>query len=144
LQLELLGGFRLKGPQGDIDLGAGKLCGLLAYLACTAPEPQPRDRLMNLFWGSHFEPQARQNLRQALSRLRRALGNGAISGNDEAVTLVQGAITCDATAFETSLQDGSPDALERSVVLYQDAFLSNITIREDAWSEWSAAQRTHH
>jgi TolB-like protein/two-component SAPR family response regulator len=142
LQLELLGGFRLKGPQGDIDLGAGKLCGLLAYLACTAPEPQPRDRLMTLFWGSHFEPQARQNLRQALSRLRRALGSGAISGNEEAVTLVQGAIACDATAFETSLQDGSPDALERSVVLYQDAFLSNITIREEAWSEWSAAQRT--
>ena len=142
LQLELLGGFRLKGPQGDIDLGAGKLCGLLAYLACTAPEPQPRDRLMTLFWGSHFEPQARQNLRQALSRLRRALGSGAISGNQEAVTLVKGAIACDATAFEISLQDGSAHALERSVALYQDAFLSNIIIREEAWSEWSAAQRT--
>src|ERR1043166_6694036 len=99
LQLERLGGVRLKGPQGDIDLGAGKLCGLLAYLACTAPEPQPRDQLMTLFWGSHFEPQARQNLRQALSRLRRALGSGAISGEEETGTLGKGAIACGGTGF---------------------------------------------
>jgi hypothetical protein len=44
---------------------------LLAYLACTQPIPQQREKLATMLWGSHFEAQARQNLRQALSRLRR-------------------------------------------------------------------------
>src|SRR4051794_40542920 len=69
LNLMLLGRFRLTGPQGEIDLGSPKLCGLLAFPPCAAPEPQPRDRLMTLFWGSHFDAQAKQNLRQALTRL---------------------------------------------------------------------------
>jgi DNA-binding SARP family transcriptional activator len=63
--LSLLGGFELIGPDGVVDLPSKKLAGLLAYLACTAPRPQPRERLSALFWGSHFDAQAKQNLRQA-------------------------------------------------------------------------------
>jgi DNA-binding SARP family transcriptional activator len=71
--LSLLGRFALAGPDGPVDLPNKKLAGLLAYLACTAPTPQPREKLATLLWGSHFEAQARQNLRQALFRLRRML-----------------------------------------------------------------------
>ena len=74
-QLSLLGRFELSGPDGAIvDLTSKKLAGLLAFLACTAPQAHSRDKLMTLLWGSHFDAQARQNLRQALSRLRRVLG----------------------------------------------------------------------
>ena len=62
--LSLLGAFELTGPDGVVDLPSKKLAGLLAYLACTAPKPQPRERLMALFWGSHFDAQAKQNLRR--------------------------------------------------------------------------------
>jgi DNA-binding SARP family transcriptional activator len=141
-RLTLLGRFQLAGPHGNIDLGSRKLCGLLAFLACTAPEPQPRDRLMTLFWGSHFDAQARQNLRQALSRLRRALGDGVIVGDDEAVTLTTGAVACDVTAFELAIRTRSSDALEAAVGLYQGAFLTSVTIKEEGWSDWVAAQRT--
>ena len=55
-QLSLLGRFELSGPKGPIDLTSRKLAGLLAFLACTAPEPHSRDKLMTLLWGSHFEP----------------------------------------------------------------------------------------
>jgi len=55
-----------------------KAAGLLAFLACTAPESQRRERLIDLLWGSHFETQARQNLRQTLYVLRRALGDASI------------------------------------------------------------------
>ncbi len=68
--LSLLGGFELTGPLGVVDLPSKKLAGLLAYLACTAPRPQPREKLSALLWGSHFDAQAKQNLRQALFRLR--------------------------------------------------------------------------
>jgi hypothetical protein len=73
-RLSLLGRFDLTGPDGPVDLPSKKLAGLLAYLACSAPVPQPREKLATLLWGSHFEAQARQNLRQALFRLRQTLG----------------------------------------------------------------------
>src|SRR5260370_36106404 len=73
-KLSLLGSFALSGPDGSVDLSSKKLVGLLAYLALTGPAPRSRDNLVGLLWGSHFEVQARQNLRQALFRLRRARG----------------------------------------------------------------------
>ena len=75
--LSLLTRFELTGPAGPVELSNKKLAGLLAYLACTAPLPQPRQKLATLLWGSHFGTQAQQNLRQALFRLRRALGPDA-------------------------------------------------------------------
>src|SRR5215470_19648900 len=94
-QLSLLGRFELAGPDGPVDLTSKKLAGLLAFLACTAPEPQNRDKLMTLLWGSHFEAQARQNLRQALTRLRRVLGHDVLIGDGDEVSLAQ-AVDCDA------------------------------------------------
>src|SRR5215510_3646468 len=66
-QLSLLGRFELIGPDGPIDLTSRKLAALLAFLACSAPQAHSRDKLMTLLWGSHFDAQARQNLRQALT-----------------------------------------------------------------------------
>ena len=37
-RLSLLGRFELTGPDGPVDLPSKKLAGLLAYLACTAPQ----------------------------------------------------------------------------------------------------------
>jgi DNA-binding SARP family transcriptional activator len=67
-QLSLLGRFGLSGPDGPIDLNSRKLAALLAFLAGSAPQAHSRDKLMTLLWGSHFNAQARQNLRQAPSR----------------------------------------------------------------------------
>ncbi|MGE4079467.1 MAG: winged helix-turn-helix domain-containing protein, partial [Reyranella sp.] len=83
--LALLGGFKLTGPEGVVDLAGGKLAGLLAYLACMTPRPQSREKLSTLLWGSHFDAQAKQNLRQALARLRRVLGQDALRGDGETV-----------------------------------------------------------
>ena len=89
-RLSLLGRFELTGPDGVVDLPSKKLAGLLAYLACTAPVPQPREKLATLLWGSHFEAQARQNLRQALFRLRKVLGEDALESDGEVVLLNRG------------------------------------------------------
>src|ERR1700737_93898 len=93
--LSLLGGFELTRPDGVVDLPSKKLAGLLAYLACTAPVPQPREKLTSLLWGSHFDTQARQNLRQALYRLRRSLGQDALVGDGDEISLAPGVIDCD-------------------------------------------------
>ena len=81
------GRVQLAGPDGPVDLPNKKLAGLLAYLACTAPQPQQREKLSALLWGSHFDAQAKQNLRQALFRLRKIVGQDALQGDGEIVVL---------------------------------------------------------
>ena len=140
-QLSLLGPFELSGPDGPVDLTSKKLAALLAFLACAAPQAHSRDKLMTLLWGSHFDTQARQNLRQALTRLRRVLGEDALISSGESVSLQPGIIACDVARFEELLADGSRDALIGAVGLYKGGLLANIVIPEEAWTEWIGAQR---
>jgi TolB-like protein/DNA-binding SARP family transcriptional activator len=140
-QLALLGRFELTGPDGPVGLTNRKLAGLLAFLACAAPKPHSRDKLMTLLWGSHFERQARQNLRQALTKLRRMLGEDALITSGEAVSLQPGVLACDVAQFERLLSEGTRDALNAAVGLYRDCPLADIDIPEEVWSEWLGVQR---
>lgn len=139
LQLSLLGRFQLRGPTGPIDLGSKKLCALVAYLACTGGVS--RDRLTTLLWGSHFDVQARQNLRKALSRLRGSLGEDVLIADDVMVVLQQGKVATDLAQFEALIAENMPESLATAAALYRDAFLADISIAEEAWNEWLRAQR---
>jgi DNA-binding SARP family transcriptional activator len=140
-QLSLLGPFELSGSDRPLDLTSKKLAALLAFLACTAPQAHSPDKLMTLLWGSHFEAQARQNLRQALTRLRRILGEDAVISSGESVSLQPGVLACDVMQFEGLLGDGSRDALNGAVGLYRGPLLAEIAIPEEAWTEWLDVQR---
>jgi TolB-like protein/DNA-binding SARP family transcriptional activator len=141
LKLSLLGHFELAGPEGRIDLTSKKLAALLAFLACAAPQPQRRDKLMTLLWGSYPEAQARQNLRQALTRLRRVLGEDVFITRGETVSLRPDAIVCDVTQLEALVGEGGREALHRAVSLYRGPLLAEIAIPEAAWAEWLTAER---
>ena len=141
LALALLGRFELSGPQGAINLPGGKLAGLLAYLACTVPRPQSREKIAALFWGSHFDAQAKQNLRQALARLRRMLGPDALQGDGETVWLDESAVDCDVGRFEALIQDGSRDALSAAADLYRGPLVDGVVVREEGFGEWLAGER---
>jgi DNA-binding SARP family transcriptional activator len=140
-RLSLLGTFALTGPDGPVDLPSKKLSGLLAYLVLTEPAPQPRDKLVTLFWGSHFEVQARQNLRKALFRLRQTLGPDALVSVGEAISLAPGLITCDAARLQALIREGSRASLAEAAGLYNGRLLSDVNITEDAWSEWLELER---
>ena len=140
-QLVLLGRFELSGPDGAISVMSKKVAALLAFLACTAPRPHARDRLMTLLWGSHFDAQARQNLRQALTRLRRILGNDALVTVGETVALRSGVVASDVARFEALLGDGSGNGLQEAVGLYGGRLLGDMSIAEEAWTEWQEAER---
>lgn len=141
--LSLFGRFELTTRDGVVHLQSRKLAGLLSYLACTAPRPQPREKLANLLWGSHFETQARQNLRHALFRLRRILGQDALISSDDDVSLAPGVIDCDVVRFETLIGEGSRAALNAAADLYRGSLLTDLNIEEDAWSDWRASLREH-
>ena len=139
-RLTLFGHFELIGPDGPIDLGARKLCGLLAVLACS-PAPQPREHLMAMLWGSHFDAQARQNLRKSLSRIRHALGEHVLVNTEDSIALRPGAIDSDVARFEALIADGSYDALVAAAACNRGPLLSDVSVSEEAWADWASTQR---
>src|SRR5687768_12965073 len=139
--LSVLGGFELTGPLGVVDLPSKKLAALLTYLACTAPRPQSREKLSALFWGSHFDVQAKQNLRQALFRLRKVLGEDALESDGEVVSLNAAAVLSDVSRFEAMVREGSRDALSAAADLYRGRLIDDVTVGEEGWSEWLTGER---
>ena len=130
----MLGRFELIGPDGrPIDLTRKKLAALPGLYGF--PGPWPRQA------GLHFDAQARQNLRQALFRLRRVLGEDALISSGESVSLQPGVIACDVPRFEALLAEGSRDALNEVVGCYKGRLLADIEIPEEAWTKWLTAER---
>src|SRR5262245_31846776 len=140
-RVSVLARFALIGSEGPVDLPSKKLACLLAYLACTAPVPQPREKLATLLWGSFFEAQARQNLRQALFRLRRSLGEDALIGIGEEIALAPGIVDCDAVRLQALIREGSRASLAEAVGLYKDRLLADVAIPEEAWADWLASEQ---
>jgi len=138
--LSLLGGFELTGPDGVIGLPSRKLAGLLAYLACNL-RPQSREKLTTLLWGSRFEAQAKQNLRQALFRLRKVLGQDALESDGELISLNAACVSCDVRRFETLVREGSREALSAATDLYRGQLVDDISVGEAGWNEWIAGER---
>jgi class 3 adenylate cyclase len=139
--LSLLGSLVLSGPDGVVDLPGRKLTALLTYLACTAPQPQPRERLAALLWGSRFDAQAKQSLRQALFRLRKVLGEDALESDAETVSLNAAVVRCDVNRFEALVREGDREALNAASDLYRGHLVDDIAIGEEGWSEWLAGER---
>jgi class 3 adenylate cyclase len=140
-KLTLFDRFELSGPDRPIELTNKKLAALLAYLACTAPLRQRRQTLATLLWGSHFEIQAQQNLRQALFRLRRALGPNALMSDNDEVWLAPGVIDSDVVLLASLSGDASGPSLAVSVDLYRGSLLADVDIAEEAWTDWLGAER---
>jgi formylglycine-generating enzyme required for sulfatase activity/DNA-binding SARP family transcriptional activator len=137
-RLQLLGNFQLIGPGGPIEVDSRKVRALLAYLACAA-KPPTRSVLATLLWGSHFDTQARQNLRQALTKIRRLLGEDVLVTEGETVGIRAGAITTDVAELQRLSQLDTPEARVTAAELHGGRFAQDISVAEKAWSEWAEA-----
>lgn len=140
LRMKVFGPFELKGPEGPVDLSSSKLTALISYLAL-AGKTVSRDVLATLLWGSHFEEQARQNLRQALVRLRKAIGGDLLVSSDSTVHLLPTALDCDAVAFERLSRENRPGALRQSVGLLDGELLAGLDVKQAGFEEWLAKER---
>ncbi len=148
LRLRLFGRFAVTaGDDKPVAVTGKKNQALLAYLAANADRAQPRERLAGLLWGDRFDDQARQSLRQAISKLRKDLGGAEeelllIDGDD--ITLNGDAIAVDVQKFEKLAAMEAPDALEEAATLYGGAFLDGFSIKEEGFEDWISAQRTRY
>jgi DNA-binding SARP family transcriptional activator len=106
-----------------------RLLALLAYLALARPRTfQRRDLLVALFWPELNTEQARNALRQAVHRLRRALGEGVLVGRGaEELGLDAARFWSDVGALEEALEAG---CLEEALDLYRGDLLPGFHVSD--------------
>ena len=73
LEVRLLGKFEVKYEQKPIDIVSRPAQSLFAYLILSAGTSHRREKLAGLLWPDSLEETARDNLRHALWRVRKAL-----------------------------------------------------------------------
>ena len=98
---------------------------LLAYLILHRQRPQPRDRLVGLFWGDRPERKARRSLSTALWHIRRCLPDGVpILSDPQTVQFdPQADLRFDVDEFESQVSHDDTASLQSAVALYRGDFL---------------------
>ena len=145
LELKLLGGFeaRLQGGPALV-FPTQKSQALLAYLALPLGQSHPREKLATLLWGDMQHAQARGNLRNALSRIKKILPKAVRASlviDGASVSLDPSVVDVDVAQFERLLADGGMDALGQIAVLYRGDFLAGLALSERPFEEWLTAER---
>lgn len=125
-----------------LDSLTGKPLALLCYLASTR-QTYARTTLAGLFWGELPEGDARNNLRVALSRLRRDL-TAYLSVNHETASFnARDPYWLDVEIFEQASQKRHDEAaLRAAVALYRGEFLQELFVRDAPdFEDWVAEER---
>ncbi|MCK5621779.1 MAG: hypothetical protein KAJ11_05780 [Alphaproteobacteria bacterium] len=145
LKISLLGGMEIGPVGGAREVSITRKAGaMIAYLALQDGHAQTRDKLAGLFWSRNTDEQARTNLRQALSRLRKAMANGdqaPLLANAEHVALDMARIDLDVEKFESLLGEGRTEALEQALDLYRGDLLDGLSLHESDFDHWLRAER---
>jgi DNA-binding SARP family transcriptional activator/tetratricopeptide (TPR) repeat protein len=97
----------------------------LALVASSRDDGIARDRALALLWPELDSDRARNNLKQLVFSLRRALAPDAIIANGGALRLDPNVITVDVWAYEKAITDG---ALESAVARYGGPFLDGFSV----------------
>jgi DNA-binding SARP family transcriptional activator len=114
---------------------------LLAYLRLHPPGAHRRSVLAALLWAENSEQGARHSLTQAVVRLRKVLGAGAIDTTRDTVVW-SGPLACDAAQLEEAAREDRPSLLEE----YEGEFLAGLGLGAgtQAFENWAAARRVDY
>ncbi len=145
LQIKLLGGFEANLASGDrIGFVNRKAEALFAYLASCPGKLHSRESLADLLWSDGVDGHARNNLRQTIHALRKALKaaeRSPIITERDRIALDRDALEVDAVRFEALLGAGSVEALEAACALYEGEFLEDLSIEAPVFEDWLAMER---
>lgn len=128
----LIEGRRLEHP-------SQKAMALLAYLALRADEHVSRNHLAGLLWADSGEEQARANLRQTLSQLRKLFSEAGVDPilvPFDKVVLSSDKVDIDVRIFLDNLESLSLNALAET-----PAFLEGFMVRAPEFETWLSTQR---
>jgi predicted ATPase/DNA-binding SARP family transcriptional activator len=140
LEVHLLGKFEVKSQQKPINMASRPAQSLFAYLILHAGASHRREKLAGLLWPDSLEETARDNLRHALWRLRKALPSKPkmeyILTDDLAITFnTSVGYWLDASELEKLTETASADDLITMLSEYQGELLPGF------YDEWVALER---
>lgn len=138
-----------------------KVRALLAYLAVEADRAHHRDALVGLLWPDQPDQAARTNLRQALAKLREAIGDGAatppflLTTRDTVQFNPESDFELDVATFSASLAECQrhrhrgpekcrhcAERLEGAIALCRGDFLAQFSLPDSApFEEWALLKR---
>jgi DNA-binding SARP family transcriptional activator/pimeloyl-ACP methyl ester carboxylesterase/class 3 adenylate cyclase len=142
--LSLLGGFDFGGEAAEVSGLTRKARAIVAYLALQSGHSQSREKLATLLWGSCGEAQARMNLRQALSAVRRAMPSSKgdwVLSNGGRIILDLADVVFDVVRFEALAAGSSPGELEQAITLYRGDLLDGFGLKEEPFEDWLRVER---
>ena len=127
LHLRILGGAAVLSSDGPLTGAAGRrrALALLALVATARDDGLARDRALALLWPELDSERARNNLKQLVFSLRRALSPEIFAATGATLRLDPNVITVDVWAYEKAIADG---ALENAVARYGGPFLDGFSV----------------
>ena len=144
VSITLLGPFRLiKGGVPLLDLPV-KASALLAFLAMQS-DPTSREALAELIWPDREKEQSRQSLRQAISSIRRSLGDIAdqvIKTNRGGPGISLYGVSVDANQLANINAVDGLDTFTRRAKLCRGEFLAGFPSISNPFDEWVLLQRS--
>lgn len=134
----MLGGFTvIAGAPVRLPRKAQAVTGFLA-LQCGLP--QSREKLAALFWENSPEEQARTNLRQCLSKVRKSFGP-ALRCEDARVWFDPDLVDVDAELLRNHLLEDKVDSLEQALEIYRGDLLDGLVVKENTFEDWLRLER---
>ena len=142
LEVRLLGMFDIKYKKKTISVSSRPAQSLFAYLVLNAGTSHRREKLAGMLWPDSLEETARDNLRHALWRIRKALESGASTRFLLADDLTIGfrALSdywLDAAALEKVAENVSADELMTVLSNFQGELLPGF------YDDWVVLEREH-
>ena len=138
LKIYLFGGLEITGAATAPLTRKAKA--VAAFLALQHGQPPSRERVAAIFWETSPEEQARTNLRQCLSTLRKHFGNALIAEQDR-IAFDPALVETDVEEFEELIGADCVEALAKAVVIYKGDLLDGFSIKEDAFEAWLRPER---
>jgi predicted ATPase/DNA-binding SARP family transcriptional activator len=142
LEIRLLGTFEIKYKKKVIGITSRPAQSLFAYLILNAGTSHRREKLAGMLWPDSLEETARDNLRHALWRVRKALPTKSaveyLLTDDLSIAFNASAeYWLDASALEKLNDNASADELSAVLSAYQGELLPG------SYDEWVMLEREH-
>ncbi len=142
LEIRLLGTFEVKQGKNAIAISSRPAQSLFAFLILSVGTAHRREKLAGMLWPDSLEETARDNLRHALWRIRKALPTKPkieyLLADDLTITFNASAeYWLDASALNKASEDASPDELISVLSAYQGELLPGF------YDEWVMLEREH-
>ncbi len=146
MRLNMLGGFEASFDEETAPkFRTRKSKALLSFLAWPRRKLHYRDKLAALLWPNEADQQARKNLRQAISILRRALSESDVQivSEGDVIYLDTKQLHVDAWEFTDRIgANVATEDLEQAIALYQGPFLDGFHLDCRPFEEWVESERS--